>query len=244
MTEQWAGSTPPTTSEDDTSPSTASAAKDEASSVARSAQQSGQQVASSAADQGRRVATEAADQARGLLDEARQQVGEQAGTQQQRAVETLRSIGGDLSSMAENGEDGLATKVVQETSDRVQQAAGWLEGRDPQTVLSDVRAYARRSPGTFLLAAAAAGLIAGRLTRAGVDERRDTGSDETPEPAAAAAVPQHVATPPATGTTGQQYDPVATIDPPDRFGGYATDPVAPVPSTGTTPPAGGQEQHR
>jgi hypothetical protein len=43
-------------------------------------------------------------------------------------------------------------------------------------VLEEVRSFARRRPGTFLLAAAAAGLVAGRLTRGAVDDKRDTSS--------------------------------------------------------------------
>lgn len=176
MSEQWGGSTPSGTGTNDTS-STATAAKDEASNVAKTAQQSGQQVAGTAVEQGRRVADEAAQQARSVLSDARQQFGEQAGSQQQKAASTLRSLGEELSTMADSSEQsGPATQLVRQASDQVQQVAGWLESRDPAGVLDEVRSFARRRPGTFLLAAAAAGMVAGRLTRGAVDERRDTGS--------------------------------------------------------------------
>ncbi|MEK8109106.1 phage holin family protein [Micromonospora sp. M12] len=48
---------------------------------------------------------------------------------------------------------------------RRQQAAGWLDEREPGEVLDEVRTYARRNPGTFLAGAAVAGLLVGRLTR-------------------------------------------------------------------------------
>jgi hypothetical protein len=176
MSEQWGGSTPSGTGTNDTS-STATAAKDEASNVAQTASQSGQQVAGTAVEQGRRVADEAAQQARSVLSDARQQFGEQASSQQHKAASTLRSLGDELSTMADSSEQsGPATQLVRQASDQVQQVAGWLENRDPAGVLDEVRSFARRRPGTFLLAAAAAGLVAGRLTRGAVDERRDTGS--------------------------------------------------------------------
>jgi len=173
MSEQSGGTMPPQTQTTGTS-STASAAKEEASNVASTATQGGQQVAGTAVEQGRRVADEAAAQARSVLDDARQQVSEQASSQQQKAASTLRSLGEDLSSMADSSESGLGSQLVRQASDQVQQVAGWLEDRDPAAVIDDVRNFARRRPGTFLLGAAAAGLVAGRLTRGAVDERRDT----------------------------------------------------------------------
>lgn len=175
MSEQSGGTMPPRTQTTDTS-STASAAKEEASNVASTATQGGQQVAGTAAEQGRRVADEAAAQARTVLDDARQQVTEQAGSQQQKAVSTLRTLGEDLSSMAESSESGMGSQLVRQASDQVQQVAGWLENRNPADVIDEVRSFASRRPGTFLLAAAAAGLVAGRLTRGAVDDRRDTSS--------------------------------------------------------------------
>ena len=175
MSEQSGGTMPPQTQTTGTS-STASAAKEEASNVASTATQGGQQVAGTAVEQGRRVADEAAAQARTVLEDARQQVTEQAGSQQQKAASTLRTLGEDLSGMADNSESGMASQLVRQVSDQAQQVAGWLENREPADVLDDVRSFARRRPGTFLMVAAAAGLVAGRLTRGAVDDRRDTSS--------------------------------------------------------------------
>lgn len=247
MSEQWGGSTPPSTGTSGTS-STASQAKEEAANVAQTASQSGQQVASTAAEQGRKVAGEAAQQARSVLEDARQQIGQQTSSQQQKAAESLRAIADELSTMAENGGSGMGAQLVRQASGQVQQVAGWLENRDPAGVLEEVRSLARRRPGAFLATSAAAGMVVGRLTRATVDERRDTssGSGGTssdsgyssgehlrgPEygtvPASAAAP---VAGTPAadpydptwaagTGTGGTGYD--ATVDP------LTVDPSAPT----------------
>ncbi|WP_123603778.1 hypothetical protein [Micromonospora sp. Llam0] len=61
--------------------------------------------------------------------------------------------------------DGLAGELARRASDAAQQAAGWLENRQPGELVDEVRQYARRHPGTFLAGAAFAGLVVGRLTR-------------------------------------------------------------------------------
>jgi hypothetical protein len=43
--------------------------------------------------------------------------------------------------------------------------ASHLDGKEPSELLDDVRQFARRRPGTFLLGALAAGVVVGRLTR-------------------------------------------------------------------------------
>ena len=47
----------------------------------------------------------------------------------------------------------------------VESFAGKLQNREPAELLDEVRSFARRKPGLFLLGAAAAGVVAGRLTR-------------------------------------------------------------------------------
>lgn len=61
---------------------------------------------------------------------------------------------------------GLAADLVRQVSERADSAASWLDARDPGSLLSEVKSYARRKPGTFIAAAAIAGVVAGRLTRA------------------------------------------------------------------------------
>lgn len=146
--------------------SRAQQARQEASQVGQQATQAGGQVAHAAAEQGGQVAAEVRQQARQLTGEAGGQLRDQAQTQQRRAAEGLRDLGQNLSSMAErDGDSGLAGQVVRRAADAAQQAAGWLDEREPGEVLDDVRTYARRHPGTFLAGAAVAGLLVGRLTR-------------------------------------------------------------------------------
>ncbi|MFY1691914.1 hypothetical protein [Plantactinospora sp. WMMB782] len=128
--------------------------------------QTGGGLAHNAADRGRDVATEAGRQANELMGQASAQLKQQAGAQQERAASGLRALGDELRAMSERSErPGVGTDLVRHAADRIQQAAGWLDQREPGMVLDDVRDYARRNPGLFLAGAAVAGVLAGRLTR-------------------------------------------------------------------------------
>ncbi|MBM0232289.1 hypothetical protein JNW91_10700 [Micromonospora sp. STR1_7] len=141
-------------------------ARQEASRVGHEATQAGSHITQTAAEQGGQVAAEARRQARQLTGQAGGQLREQAHTQQRRAAEGLRGLGRELGSMAErDGDSGLAGQAVRRVADAAQQAAGWLDEREPGELFDEVRTYARRHPGTFLASAAVAGLLVGRLTR-------------------------------------------------------------------------------
>ncbi|WP_049797294.1 hypothetical protein [Kribbella flavida] len=67
--------------------------------------------------------------------------------------------------MAEHG-SGWGAQLARHGADWTNQAAEFLDGRELSDVLEDVRDMARRRPGRFLLGAVAAGVVAGRMTRA------------------------------------------------------------------------------
>ena len=141
-------------------------AKDEAVNVGDSAREAGSHVAQSATDQARQVAFETGAQARDLLGEAKGQARHQASAQQHKAAQQLRVVAGELSEMAaKGGQSGVATQVAQEAAERVRGVASWLDRREPGDLLDGVRDFARRHPGQFLVGAAVAGVVAGRLTR-------------------------------------------------------------------------------
>jgi hypothetical protein len=141
-------------------------ARDAAADVGNSAREAGSHVAQSATDQAKQVVSETRAQAHDLLGEAKGQVREQASTQQHKAAQQLRAVAGELSEMAaKGGQSGPATQLAQEAAERVRGVASWLDQREPGDLLNGVREFARRHPGTFLVGAAAAGMVAGRLTR-------------------------------------------------------------------------------
>ncbi|MDG4800138.1 hypothetical protein [Micromonospora sp. WMMD980] len=140
--------------------------RDQARQVGSDAAGAGGAVAQTAKQQGREVVGEAKRQARDLYGEARHQVTSQAGQQQQRAASGLRSLADEMRSMAQQGSgSGPVTELAHQAAERVHGVAGWLEQREPGDLLHEVKSYARRNPGTFLVGAALLGVVAGRLTR-------------------------------------------------------------------------------
>jgi hypothetical protein len=152
---------------------------DQAAHVVRSAKESGRQVASTAADEAKNITAEAGRQAKDLTQEVGNQAQQQAAIGKDKAANGLRSVSDELRAMArQGGQSGPVTDLAHEAADKVTDLATWLENRDPGTLLEEVRDLARRKPGTFLLGAAAAGVVAGRLTRGVVQASKD-GSEST-----------------------------------------------------------------
>ncbi|MDQ0662218.1 ElaB/YqjD/DUF883 family membrane-anchored ribosome-binding protein [Arthrobacter ulcerisalmonis] len=142
------------------------AAKEEASNVAGEAASAAQGVAQTAKSEAANVAHEAKTNAQDLLHQARSGLTSQAGTQQQKAAEGIRSISSQLESMASApDQQGMASDLVRQAAERTSSMASWLENREPGDLLNEVQRFARNRPGTFLLLAAGAGVLAGRLTR-------------------------------------------------------------------------------
>jgi hypothetical protein len=205
-----------TSSTTETARETAAAVKDEATSAA-------QDVAGTAKQGAGHVAHEARNQARQLGGQSRDELVGQAGTQQAKVAEGLRSLGSELRSMAVGSEaNGPATDLVREAASRVGSVAGWLENREPGDVVEQLRTFARRRPGTFLAAAAVAGLVGGRLTRAAVAEHRDdsSGSPEAQRPSTGTPAT-------STGVTAGAVNPGASAT-------TAPAPVSDYPGHGTT----------
>ena len=229
-----------------------------------SAQEKAQQTASTAADEGRKVAgtakeeaqnvaTEAKYQARSLLDDATTQVSEQSRTQRDRLVGTLHSVSQDLDHMAAQSDgSGVATDLVRQVSQRTRSLGDHLDGREPNEILDDVRQFARRRPGTFLLGALAAGVVAGRLAR-GAKAAKDGSTRHDDLPAGAARdrgrppvddVVEPAAVPPVSPVPPPVSHPVPGSESPTYSApGVATPDQEPVVGTwpDTDPLAGGRD---
>jgi hypothetical protein len=151
-------------------PSSTAMVKGEAANAGQTAKEATAQVVTTATEQAKDVAAETKRQAKDLIGQAGTQVTEQAGAQKEKAVGGLRSIADELRSMAEgNGaQSGMAGDLARQAADKAHEFAGWLEQRDPGSLLEEIRQLARRKPGAFLLGAALAGVAAGRLTRGAV----------------------------------------------------------------------------
>lgn len=143
------------------------AVKDKTSGVAQDAGGAAERVTGAAKHGASDVVDEAKGQARNLLSEASGQVRDQAAVQQRKVAEGLRSVSGELHTMANNSEQkGMASEIVQQVAGRADSVAHWLDARDPGSLLEEVKDFARRRPGVFIAIAAGAGILAGRLVKA------------------------------------------------------------------------------
>jgi hypothetical protein len=196
--------------------------------AAGTASEETRRVGNVASEEVQNVAGEAASQVRQLADEARTQVEEQSKNQRDRMTARLRTFSDDLASMQQQtGGQGLAGELVKMVSDRARQVSSQLEDREPGELLEDVRSFARRRPGTFLLGSLAAGVIAGRLLR-GAKESHDV-PDTTAH--GGTIVPGHDSSQssiPSTGPAVTGDGPAMTTSAVAPDGGLNTEPVGHV----------------
>ena len=176
---------------------TADKAKAEAGQVKDTAADAAKNVAGTAKEEAGNVVGEAKAQASNLLDQVKGEAGSQVTTQQQRLAGIANSYAKELGSMASSSEEsGPLTDLVHQASQRAGAAGHWLENHEPAELLDEVRRFARRRPGAFLLSALAAGVVVGRLTRGAVDEARsDSTTGSTPQRAVGSTYSTSYSTP-------------------------------------------------
>jgi hypothetical protein len=168
----------PTGTTSEAQPRTRDVAAEEAAGVVHDATAAAGDVAKTAKDEAGELASEAKDHARRLYRETKDELTSQASTQQTRAASGLSALGAELRQMADRSDGGAAADLARQGAERVDAAAAWLGDREPGDVLDDLSRWARRRPGTFLAAAAAVGVIAGRLTRGLADDARADGGTQ------------------------------------------------------------------
>ena len=141
-------------------------ARDEAGQLKETSADAARQVAGTAKEKVSDVTSDVRAETRRLASQTREELSGQARQQKDRAATGLRSVSDELRGMAEHGQSGLGAQLARQGADLTDQAADFLQQHEPADLLNEVRSYARRRPGTFLLVAVAAGVVAGRLTRA------------------------------------------------------------------------------
>jgi hypothetical protein len=164
-------------------------------------------TAGTARQQAAEVAGEAKAQVRNLAHDVRDRARDEARNQNDRLAGGVRRFADELDEMAADRGDSPASKVVNQVSQGGRRLADYLAEHGPEGVLEGVQDFARRRPGTFLLAAAAAGFVAGRLGK-GVFSAE-------PSPAAPVDVPRQapavtVASPAATVPSAAPIRPETT----------------------------------
>ncbi|HUQ62042.1 hypothetical protein [Lentzea sp.] len=204
------------------------AARDEGSEVAQHAMEAAGQVGSTVRDQAAQVTHETAGQARRVVGDVRERVASEAEQQATRVSKQLGRIADELGEMARGASpDSLSAGAIQGVADTSRQAARFLDERGAQGLLDSARDYARRKPGMFLLGAAVAGFLVGRVAKSatGGSQGQAQGGQR---PQGADVVPVAAERPAATPTyTKPDY--VTTPD----YGAPLTPSAAPA-----VPPAG------
>lgn len=136
-------------------------------------------VASEAADKARSVAGEAKQQISGLVQQARDELQMQSRDRSRQAAGGLRTLSDQLHALTEGrtADAGPLAGYVTDARDQVASFASRLEDRGIEGVVDDISRFARRRPGMFLIAAAGAGFLVGRLVRSGVSVAREGSPD-------------------------------------------------------------------
>ncbi|QYG92285.1 hypothetical protein HC251_07410 [Iamia sp. SCSIO 61187] len=183
-----------------TDTSKADAARGAAQDTAREARAQGQQVAGTAAEQGKQVAGTAAEQAKGVASVASEQaatVGSQAVDQARTVLdsatgdvrdqleqrlgtlaEAARTTADELQALVEGRpEDAGRTKEMAQTaSQHIGRLADRADELGVQGVVEEVTDLARRRPVLFLAGAATAGILVGRMAKAGKEAKDGSSS--------------------------------------------------------------------
>ena len=166
--------------------STVDTAKGEATNVKDTAAGAASGVKDVAKSEVSNVAGEAKYQARNLVDQTRSELQGQVTNQQSQLASRLNGWASELGSMASKSDDsGPMTDLAHEASRRGGEIAHWLDTHEPADLLDEVKRFARRRPVAFLALAAAAGVVAGRVTRGAVAANTSVDSDNEPTPARA-----------------------------------------------------------
>jgi hypothetical protein len=196
----------------------AGTAKDEAAAVKDTAVGAGQQVASVAADEAKNVAAETATQVKDIAKQAAGEASTKVSESKQQLATLVHSAAKQLGAVGSGGtvESGPLTELAKQASQRVGEVGHWLENREPRELVSDLSDFARRRPAVFLVGAALAGVVAGRLTRGLIAEAKDNAA-----PAANYSTPSYQAADYATtGYTEPVSSPSYVAETPAQGGRY------------------------
>ncbi len=160
-------------------------AKSEAANVRDTAAEAAAGVKEVAMGEVSNVAGEAKYQTRNLLDQTRSELRVQASNQQSALAARVKQWAAEIGAMASKSqESGPMTDLAYRAARRGGEMATWLDTHEPGDLLEEVKRFARRRPVAFLALAAAAGVVAGRVTRGTM---ANTSVDSITEPTPARA---------------------------------------------------------
>jgi len=141
------------------------ASREEARDVAQTAKVQAQDTIETARQEAQQLGDAAKTHAQDVFADVRHELRQRANEQGTRAAQTLHDTSDQLRQMAHSGEGGVLVDLAQSAATRIDDVARRVERQGVDGLLEDVRSYARRRPGTFLVAAGVAGFVVGRLVR-------------------------------------------------------------------------------
>jgi hypothetical protein len=131
--------------------------------VVSTARDAGVDVARTAKDDATHVAQEALGQAHRLTADVKQRVREEVDRQHRGVADRAGAFAQELYAMAGEHPETPAQELVGMLAARSASFAQYLSDHGPDVALAELQDFARRRPGTFIVAAVAAGFVVGRL---------------------------------------------------------------------------------
>jgi hypothetical protein len=140
-------------------------AREDAAQVAHVAHEAGVGVARMAKDEATQVVREATGQANRVTDDVKARVRDEVRRQHKSVVDRASAFAEELHTMAGQQPNTPAQELVGMLAGRSSSFADYLDQHGPEVVLDELQDFARRRPGTFIVAAVAAGFVVGRLSK-------------------------------------------------------------------------------
>jgi len=140
-------------------------ARDAGADVARTARDAGMDVARTATEEARQVAHTAAEEVREVGRGVRERLRDEVDRQHRQVTDRVSTFAEELYTMARQRPDTPAAELVETLAARSRSFAEYLEQHGPERVLHELQDFARRRPGTFIVAAVTAGFVVGRLSK-------------------------------------------------------------------------------
>jgi hypothetical protein len=135
--------------------------------VADTAKAHASQLAETASSQAREVVQQATQQAKSVVGQLQDDLRARADEEASKLARTLHDAGRQMASMANANasEQSVAADLALEGARAVERVASHIDDGGIDRVVADARSWARRHPGGFLLGAAVAGFLVGRVAR-------------------------------------------------------------------------------
>jgi len=175
--------------------------------VAQDATEGAKWVAATAREQAGEVGHELSAQGQRVVADVKEKLHEQGERESEKVASSLRTFSDEARALADGRpqDAGPLADYAERAAGKVSELADRMEQRGIEGALDDVRVFARRRPGVFLLGAGIAGFAAGRLIR-GATSAPDSSTAPTPRavepPTGARPAPvEPVAASPALSTT-------------------------------------------